>query len=423
MGDAIFNIQNILQNIVMPSQNNIDALHYVSSGTAPQNTRLRIADGELAQYQLKIGYEVGGAVTVDTVAATYTTLGGTQPYWQESFNTNDYIPYVYGGSGSCTVIDTAANALSDNQWTITEAETNDTFGFLYSSPGGIDVHNVYEGDQCTKSFWNAIRNPSSFQLDQRVQGIEGFWLVQYNANGNVEGSPTWFANTQSNGGGPNVTAGQGTTPTSNYLITTIATGPANFPQGTIHSDTTHYYVLPVVWSDLACDPLAPTVEYMLAAAWKAQRYNILPTPCIDYPHIQFSWMNSLGMRDQFTFSKKNEKSVNAKRNDFLKEAADYNSNTYNITPQDRGFTTYSQTLKETYSANTDYINDQEAELLEHLFTSPDVMVRFSTGSMANQWLPVNMVSSKYVEKTYQKNKLFQYDVKFKLAHNIKSQRG
>ena len=65
----------------------------------------------------------------------------------------------------------------------------------------------------------------------------------------------------------------------------------------------------------------------------------------------------------------------------------------------------------------------EAANLESMFKSPSVNVRFSTGEYANQWLPINLISSTYTEKSYRKDRLFQYTVNYKLANNIKSQRG
>ena len=67
--------------------------------------------------------------------------------------------------------------------------------------------------------------------------------------------------------------------------------------------------------------------------------------------------------------------------------------------------------------------DQEAELLKHLYQSAEVKVRFSTGPYANQWVPVIITSTSYNEKTYRKDRLFQYTVNFRLATNIKSMRG
>ena len=428
-GRAIFDIQNILQTQIGPTINNIDGLHY-SAGFAQQNTRMQIANGELVQYQIAYTTETNGQLDDPFVQSPiiYTTLGGAKEYWQVPYDEGaDYIPIVDADASGCTDINYWARPLSDNTWTIADTETEDnllTVNGGYPSPGGIDVHNVYAGDQCTKSFWQKIsRVAGPYPANAAVQGIEAFIVLQCNAAGNI-GTFNILPNTQSNGGGPNISLGQGQIPTGNFNVITVATGPGNFPIGTLLPTTTHYYIVPVLWSPVSCSPdEQQQTPIMNEAAWRIQRYNIFPTPCNDYDHIQFAWMNSEGYRDQFTFTKRNEKKINTKRNNFLKEAADYNDTRYEVNKQARGFTTYSQDIKEVWQATSGYMNDEEAQLLESMFKSPSVNVRFSTGEYANEWLPINLISSSYTEKTYRKDRLFQYTVDYKLANNIKSQRG
>ena len=69
------------------------------------------------------------------------------------------------------------------------------------------------------------------------------------------------------------------------------------------------------------------------------------------------------------------------------------------------------------------MNDEEAALIESMFRSAQVNVRFSVGEYKDEWIPINLISSSYTEKTYRKDRLFQYTVNYKLANNIKSQRG
>ena len=428
-GRAIFDIQNILQTQVQPTINNVDGLHY-SAGFAQQNTRMQIANGELVQYQIAYTTETNGTLDAAFTQSPiiYTTIGGQKESWQVPYDEGaEFIPIVDGDVNGCTDINYWARPLSDNVWTIADTETGDnllTVNGGYPSPGGIDVHNVYEGDQCTKSFWQKIsRVAGPYPANANVQGIEAFHVLQCNAAGSIFNTST-LANTQSNGGGPNISLGQGQIPTGNFNVITVATGPANFPIGTLSAACDHYYIVPVLWTPLTCvtDEQSQT-PIMSEAAWRIQRYNIIPTPCNDYDHIQFAWLNSEGYRDQFTFTKRNEKKINTKRNNFLKEAADYNDTRYIVDKQSKGFTTYSQDIKEVWSATSGYMNDDEAQLLESMFKSPSVNVRFSTGEYANEWLPINLISSSYTEKTIRKDKLFQYTVNYKLANNIKSQRG
>ena len=408
-GVAIFDIQNTLQSIIQPGLDNPDAQNYPAITTDIYRT----ANGELAEYYMQAGYEVSGTTTITTTSQTFNLVGGKKYYYEVPYDTARWTPLLQSVN---TVVTEQGRALSDNQWIINDGEpyTGDDFeqdGFI--SKDGIAVHNVYPDDQCTKTFYNAIREVGAFPPSNLVTGIEGVLVVQY--DGVFQISTTFVPNIQTLGGGPNTTVAQGTAVTGNYQFITYATGPANISVP-INPLTTHYYVMPMCGDGLGS---IMTEE----SAWQTQRYNILREPCSDYSHIQFAWMNSLGFRDQFTFTKKWEKSLSMNRNTFLKETADYNSTSYNVDPQNRGFTTYSQKIQETYLATSGFMNDMEAASLESLFTSADVMVRFSNGEWANQWIPINILSNQYVEKNYRKDKLFQYEVRFKLANNIKSQRG
>ena len=413
VGRAIFDIQNILQNLVGPSKNNLDGLNYPPEPILSDNTPLRIANGELQQYQLKYGSETNGQVTVSIYPQIFTIVGGKQPYFMEAFNTGDYIPNIVGDDSSptpCSFINSYAKPLSDNKWTVA-----DEFNL---SPDGIDVQEVYPTDQCTKSFYNFVNTAGVIPAPFEVRGIEGYRILQYDDEDELTVPVSFIANTQGNDGGPNTVVGQGTIPSQNYLINTIATGPANISIP-IDPSTTYYYVQPVAY-----DPCSENNPALTAVSpWRTQKYIILQDECNDYPHIQMAWMNSLGMRDQFTFTKKNEKKVSAKRNEYLKEAADYNATSYDVDIHDRGYTTYSQTIKETWTCQTGFINDQQAELLESLMVSADVNVRFDIGEYANQWVPVRIQKRGYVQKTNRKDRLFQYTFTFTIAHNVKSQRG
>lgn len=412
-GVAIFDIQNILQTQVQPGLNNPDSQHY---NTISPNSRLRTANGEWAEYTIQVGYEVNGVVTITTTSPVKDVIGGKKQYFEVPFNALPYFPNAQG-SLTTTVVTGYGRPLSDNQWVIadTEVSTQDDFEQEgMSSPNGIDVHNVYLDDQCTKTFYNFVNITGPIPPAASVRGLEGFIVDQYDSNG-IRRQYDFVANIQSNGGGPNTVQAQGTVVTGQYQFITAATGPANL-MTSLNAATDHYYIVPVLGTGVSGG-------FMEEAAWRAQRYNILREPCNDYPHIQFAWMNSFGFRDQFTFTKKFERSSSMQRNTFLREAADYNSTSYSVDTQSRGFTTYSQTIKEQYVAESGFMNDQEAKLLESLFTSAEVMVRFSEGPLANQWQPINITSSSYVEKTNRKDKLFQYTVNFKMANNIKSQRG
>ena len=101
---------------------------------------------------------------------------------------------------------------------------------------------------------------------------------------------------------------------------------------------------------------------------------------------------------------------------------DYNSQSWSVDQESRGYTTYSSKIEDIYTVTSDFMNDDEAALLQTMFQSSEVKVRMADKD-TNQWIPIDILGSTYDQKTNRKDKLFQYTVRFKLAHNIKSQRG
>jgi len=422
-GRAIFDIQNILQTVVGPQVNTIDSLHYGLS-FVPQNTRLALAGDTLTEYQIAYATESGGVVgAFTTYPEIFTVIAGSKQYFEVPYNETPYQVVVSGDDGAlpCTVIERYASPLSDNTYTIPDELPGKTFAY-FSSPAGIDVHNVYRDDMCTKSFYQKLERvaPSGTPANANAQGLEAFYVLQFSATSNNPIVTSIVTNTQSNGGGPNITLGQGTSISGDFQVITAATGPANL-MVPLNAATAYYYIIPAVFG---CpeDPQSQ-IDVMTEAAWRAQKYIINEEPCNDYPHVQFAWQNSLGYRDQFTFTKKVIHSTKTKNNNFLKGPADYNGQSYSVDIEERGFTTYSQKIQNDFSVTSGYMTDEEAKLLKHLYQSAEVKVRFSTGQYANQWVPVIIQSLNYTEKTFRKDRLFQYTVRFSLASNIKSMRG
>lgn len=417
-GRAIFDIQNILQSFVGPLPKDIDSRFEAG---IPQNQRLALAGDTLLEYQFAYAEETGGVVgTFTTYPDIFTVIAGSKQYYEVPFDQTPYQPKISGDDGvlPCTVIDRYAGPLSDNGWTIPDELSPLTLG-IFTSPGGIDVHNVYRDDMCTKSFYQKVERSLTQPPNPAAKGIEVFYVLQFNANNNLIAVAT-RPNTQSNGGGPNLALGQGTSISGDFQVITAATGPANL-MAPLAANTAYYYIVPAVFG---CpeDPQSQ-IDVMNAAAWRAQKYIVLEEECNDYPHIQFAWQNSLGYRDQFTFTKKNEHSTKTKNNNYLAGVADYNSTSYTADIEDRGYTTYSQKIENDFTVQSNWMNDDEAKLLKYLHQSAEVKVRFSEGPYADRWVPVTITNTSYIEKNYRKDRLFQYTIRFRLASNIKSMRG
>ena len=434
---AQFDIQNVLQSYVGVPPDTIDNLGIGFGIFKTSNT-------EIYQYILRVGSESNGVLTIEpTVYGNYQVVAGAKEYWQVNAAPSIIDDPTYrlrpvveteGGGGDCYTVGDAGNPLSGVRRSYTK------FGNPYAWPNGDNswdtVEKVYveearDDERLTKSYWNQMAlqqgAPSSANY------IGGFQILVFNNNTQVD--DVVIPNTTVNGGGPNqvVNPGQPETGSGSSLIITMGIGPANLNNfGYNDGGSATTFSLPANWTHYYITPVATQTDNTCGSGvdqgvWGEPLTN--PTlvlrkegNCSDFDPIRFSWVNQYGFMDYYSFDKKNVKTVKTKRNTYLKESNDYNSSAFYIGRGDRGVTTYSMKSEEQYEANTGYMTDAEAETLQYLFRSADVRVqsnRFNT----QDYIPVVITDTKWMEKTNRVDQLFQYTVKFKIAHNIKTQRG
>ncbi len=443
-GNAIFDIQNILQSYVHVSPVNTEIIGI--GNTSPAN--LQDSTQEVEQYILRIGEETSGVVELRSVSyGPYNVIGGKKPWFDLTWGEGQYQGAINGDDSNpaCTNVYFNGRPLSDeNDIFITGSDLTAQGVAAPSSIGintRINVHDVYASDFHTVSYFNPIYQGLPTPASQ-AQGIEGFRITTYESDGS-QVDDIVIPNIVANGGGPNINYGDGTQPQNNTAVITAGLGPQNI-------NNFNYYTTPVATQNFTLDP-AVAYYYVQTLAYNpatcissftgyadeslhyVQMYRIFnrgivfpQAGCLDYDHIQFSWLNSFGFRDYYTFTKKNVRSTNRKANNYLANTVDYNGTNYATSSGARGYTTYSQEIKEQFTASTGYMSDAEADYLEGLFNSPDVRVRLGNSAPAGYeayFFGCNVTSASWTEKSYRKDKLFQYDIKFKLANNIKSQRG
>ena len=443
-GNAIFDIQNILQSYVHVSPVNTEIIGV--GNASPAN--LQDSTQEVEQYIIRIGEETSGVVELRSVSyGPYNVIGGKKPWYDLTWGEGQYQGAINGDDSNpaCTNVYFNGRPLSDENDIFILGSDLTTQGVAAPSSIGINtrvnVHDVYASDFHTVSYFNPIyRGLPTPAAD--AQGIEGFRITTYESDGS-QVDDIIIPNIVANGGGPNINYGDGTQPSNNTAIITGGFGPQNLNNFTYYTTplatatftldpaVAYYYVQTVAYNPATC--MASFVGYADESLHYVQMYRIFnrgtvfpQAGCLDYDHIQFSWLNSFGFRDYYTFTKKNVRSTNRKANNYLANTVDYNGTNYATSTGARGYTTYSQEIKEQFTASTGYMSDAEADYLEGLFNSPDVRVRLGNSAPAGYeayFFGCNVTSASWTEKSYRKDKLFQYDIKFKLANNVKSQRG
>ena len=430
---AQFDIQNVLQSYVGVPPDFIDAL---GAGYGIFKT----SQTEIYEYILRVGFEANGVLTIeDGIYSGFQVIAGAKEYWQVNadvsiIENNDYRlrPLLEPEGTECYSVQDMGNPLSNVRRFYTK--NGNPYAWPDSDNSWDTVAKVYVeelrlDERLTKSYWNQVDTGGAPLMTNHIAGVQ---IVVF--NGNTQVDDVVIPNSTSNGGGPALAGTVGVIPGSgDTLVITMGVGPANLKSFGYDSGGGYTtFALPTNWTHYYITPVANQTNNTCGSGVDQGIYGepiINPTlvikkevPCNDFDPIRFSWVNEYGFMDYYSFDKKNVKTVKTKRNTYLKEANDYSGGSFFIGRGYRGETTYSQKSEETYEANTGYMTDDEAQLLQYLFRSADVRVqsnRFGT----EEYIPVVVTDTKWMEKTNRVDRLFQYTVKFKLAHNIKTQRG
>lgn len=438
-GDAIFDIQNIIQSYVQPSVYWIEQLGIYDQdpGIATANVPLTNSQNEVFGYNLEYGYETSGIYTAISTLSNFKAIGGSKAYWENYWKYDTYRPRTANNGVGCTETTRTAEVLTD--WNNLKQVGQLSGGYPTRILSGSDQVLQYDKQvdhHLTNSYFNDVEEGTPTP-PVNTNSIEAFQISVYDGNTLVQSA--MIPNIVRNGGGPNADLGNGNSTVADNLVITMGTGPANLDlmryyntsTGSIQifnlaSNATHYYISThAATSEEEC-----TTEYPGIAdqpLHRVVRVDIVPDNCFDYEPLEVSWQNSFGFRDYYIFNKKQQQSISVSRNDFLKDNIGYAGTAADAGANfgDRGYTTYSQKIQERYLANTDYMQDFEATYLRNLYQSPDTRVRLTDkySEFNGVFWPVNLLSSGWTEKNYRKDKLFQYEIQFKLANNIKSMRG
>lgn len=155
--------------------------------------------------------------------------------------------------------------------------------------------------------------------------------------------------------------------------------------------------------------IAPALD--TTAIWDQFRLNRSEAAC-GYEGIRFAWKNEYGVYDFYTFDLQLDKRVNIARESYEQNFVNYsNTSTLGIFTgirQRRGMKNFYDKIEETWTANSDWLNQETANWLKELFYSANVFYYSTTYS---SWLPITISSAEVVEKTNPRTQtMFQYQI-------------
>lgn len=141
-------------------------------------------------------------------------------------------------------------------------------------------------------------------------------------------------------------------------------------------------------------------------------------PCTKFDDVTVSFVNQYGVKDYFTFDRRNTFSNKTKRQEYFKNNATWSEFAFSIDQHSGGSTVFSSDIETTLSLSSNWMDDNTSKWLEELYASPSVQVYYD-----GQWHPAVITTSKYDQKTYSRDKLFQHRLEVKFANKKRTQRG
>ena len=139
--------------------------------------------------------------------------------------------------------------------------------------------------------------------------------------------------------------------------------------------------------------------------------------CKGFKVRRLAWRNSFGCYDYFNFTKKSTQTVEVEQNNYQTLLGNFSSNMYSYDNFGRGKRTRQTTaiIKETL--NTDWIAEEEAQLLETLIMSTNVQIVENADT--DYTVPVLITDKSIVRKTQANDGVkIQYTINIEYANPL-----
>lgn len=200
--------------------------------------------------------------------------------------------------------------------------------------------------------------------------------------------------------------------TSGSLLLYMGIGPGNLISQVNYDLTTS----PWDYYEITLRPQNSAGVFNSNASW--DKFTILKQePNCGYDGVRFAWVNDYGVWDYFNFTLQNTKVTNLERGVYQGNFVPYNAGAsapYNI--RRRGQNYYNINIEETFTVNSDWLTQVDADWVQSMFYSPNVYIQEGT-----TMLPVIILDNNFVTKTNPRTqKNFQYTITYALANSKRS---
>jgi len=386
---GVFDMGSIITNY-LDSDNSWKAAPFVTSSEVAKRFQVKFGEqyGTSASSSVILYTGVGavtGSPAVTASAYLYTINGLVDP--------NDKVNWNFPSASYFTASAVSTSSVFSKQHALTNAPL---------------TQSIQDGEYATISLINGNFTNSTtaaqdiYVVDVTVFDITGSEIDQFD-----------LANIVSNGGGPRLNIGTvwsaiATSQTAGTQLITVGVGPQNLIDGgnTLPSDWAYYTV------NAYGQQAASTTN--TSGSYAELRYEKQGPQC-GYDGVRFAWKNEFGVWDYYTFTLATDKSFGIERAAYEQTFVPYNSD-YPVpySKQRRGSINYYNKPVQTQVANSNWLDQNEADWLKELFFSANVFYQEGT-----EFYPAVITSVDVTEKTNPRSQqLFQYAIQFQVANQI-----
>ena len=386
---GVFDMGSIITNY-LDSDNSCKAAPFVTASTAAK------------RFQVKFGEQYGTSASSSVILYTGVAAVTGSPAVTAS-------AYLYTINGLVEPNDKINwNWPSGSYFTASAVSTTTTFSKQHALTNAPLTQSIQDGEYATISLINGNFTNST----SSAQDIFVVRVLVYNS-ASVEIDDFSLTNLTGNGGGPRANANQlfsavATSQTAGTQLLTIGVGPQNLSD---NGDT-----LPSNWSyyTVQAHNQKSAGVTNTSGSYATLRYEKQGAQC-GYDGVRFAWKNEFGVWDYYTFTLATDKAFGIERAAYEQTFVPYSSD-YPVpySKQRRGAINYYNKPVQTQVANSNWLDQDEADWLKELFFSANVFYQEGT-----EFYPAVITSVDVTEKTNPRSQqLFQYAIQFQVANQI-----
>ena len=143
----------------------------------------------------------------------------------------------------------------------------------------------------------------------------------------------------------------------------------------------------------------------------------------NYERINFMFINKWGVWENYGLNQPLKKTTQITREEMIKSRIPYSLSSADASYTQRGGDYYNSSYEDKFSISTPYVSNKEAGFISELIESPQVYLQVNDMDMGlgvtldtKTFVPVQITNSSYISKTNKLQKVFKYDIEYKLSN-------